>query len=123
MIMFPNLFAEKKQLVYEGSVVFADCKISLKDDEDPKLIIESILPADEFEKLLCLWIRFPSYNEKSLKECMDILSSVNGDMKAVLYFEDTKKRLSPKQLSGVSVNIDLINRLKRTYGDNNIKIT
>ena len=123
MIMFPNLFAEKKQLVYEGSVVFADCKISLKDDEDPKLIIESILPADEFEKLLCLWIRFPSYNEKALKECMDILSSVNGDMKAVLYFEDTKKRLSPKQLSGVSANIDLINRLKRTYGDNNIKIT
>lgn len=123
MIMFPNLFAEKKQLVYEGSVIFADCKISLKDDEDPKLIIESVLPADEFEKMLSLWIRFPSYNEKALKECMDILSSAKGDMKAVFYFEDTKKRLSPKQIFGVSADENMISRLKKAYGEKNIKIT
>ncbi len=122
MIMFPNLFAEKKQLVYEGSVIFANCKVSLKDDEDPKLIIESVVHADEFEKSLALWIRFPSYNEKELKECMGILSETKGDMKAVFYFEDTKKRLSPKQISGVSADENMINKLKKAYGEKNIKI-
>ena len=123
MIMFPNLFAEKKQLVYEGSVIFADCKISVKEDEAPKLIIESVVPADEFEKLITLWVRFPVYDENKVRECMDIISDAKGDMKAVFYFEDTKKRFSPKQLAGVSANMNTINKLKRAFGEKNIKIT
>lgn len=123
MIMFPNLFAEKKQLVYEGSVIFADCKISVKDDETPKLIIESVVPADEFEKLITLWIRFPAYDENKVRECMDIMSGAKGDMKVVFYFDDSRKRFSPKQLSGVSAEMNTINKLKRAFGEKNIKIT
>ncbi|MCC8191950.1 MAG: DNA polymerase III subunit alpha [Ruminococcus sp.] len=123
MIMFPNLYSEKKQLVYDGSLIFANCKISIKDDEDPKLIIESVAPADEFEKLLHLWIRFPSFDENKVSECMNALNKSTGDMKAVFYFADSKKRLSPKSLSGVSLDEQMLTKLKRIAGEGNVKIS
>ena len=126
MIVFPNLFAKKKQIIYEGSVVFSECRISLKDDEDPKLIVESISEADRIQpadNAKRLWIKFDSYDEGKVKSAIELFCKHRGESGAVLYFADSRKKLSIKNPAGVNITDELISALGNMFGAENIKIS
>ena len=123
MLVFPNLFSEKKQLIYEGSVLFVKCRISVRDDEAPKLIAEELSPADDAVDSATLWIKLPCFDENKLKGCVEILKKHTGKTKVIFYLSDTKKRFAPKQVIGASVSKALVKSLDQVCGKGNIKLS
>lgn len=50
LIVFPNTLQKYSDLVYEGSVVCIGGKVSLKEDEDPEILVEEILDLNSMGK-------------------------------------------------------------------------
>ena len=123
MLVFPNLFAEKKQLIYEGSVVSARCKISVKDDEAPKLIVEAMSEVSDAIDKSTLWIRLEKYDEGLLDRCVELLKRFSGKTRAAFYLSDSKRRFLLKHISGVLICEEIINNLRQIVNKENIKLS
>ena len=47
-VLFPNTLQKYSELVYEGSVVCVGGKISVKDEEDPEILVEEMFDLNEY---------------------------------------------------------------------------
>jgi len=122
VIVFPNIYEKQAELLLEDAKVFVLGHVSAEEDKASKLICDGILPFDVGK---CeLWIQFQNQADCIAREAelLELLQGSSGQDPVVLFTaaERSVKRLSAGQ--NVKVNEELLARLKKHFGAENVKV-
>ncbi len=93
MLVFPQTFEKLKNEIEEGRVIVAEGKISLREDEEAKILCSSIIRFDSeaFENPKGkLYLRLPSKSGEQTALVKNILLKTKGAAEVFLYYTDTK---------------------------------
>ncbi len=122
VIVFPQSYEKYSSLLTEDKKVFIKGRVSLEEDRDGKLILESINSFDAIPKKL--WIKYPTmeaYQEKEAK-MYELIHDSEGNDSIVIYIEkDRAKKILPRNYN-VNADAGLIERLGAEFGEENIKL-
>ena len=122
VIVFPKLYSKYANIIYNGNVVMLGGRLSVKEEETPKIILDFAEIAESIEanqtKKVGLFIRTENENTEIYKECTRILSSCpNGELPVYFYFSNSKKYFPCKR---INLEDSVLNSLKIVAGDNNV---
>lgn len=125
-IVFPKVLEEFSPILTEDNLIAVTARLSIREDEEPKLLMQSAMPIDEAIKSHVepkrLYIQLPTRSDETLKEVEEGLSPYRGDMEVRLFFKDTKQLTrAPRRLffNGTSGAVE---DLQSIFGEENVKI-
>ncbi len=124
VIVFPKSYAKYTSFLLEDSIVLLKARVSVRDDEPVKLILDSVSPLDEnvIFKNEVLYLRLSPENESKWEEIKDILTKNQGDMPVRVFFEKTKKVLEVSRELFCKNSPSLLEALGSVIGEENVKI-
>ena len=122
IIVFPRDYEKYRSAIVEDAKVLIRGRVSAEEDKAAKLICTEIISMDDLPREL--WIRFKNKDTFFAEEekLYEILSGSDGKQEVVIYLEEERavKRL-PKNRC-VALSADLLEILKKAYGEEQIKI-
>ena len=138
IVFSPALDACRDLLAQETPALFVSGRISTRDESDPQLVADQVLPLSEqgLETLRMpprrdppprpeapprhrLWVRLPDKEHPARKRIELILQMFPGDEQLVLVFEDTGKRAAAR----CCVHPALVEELRSLAGQGNVAVT
>ena len=123
VIIFPKLMPTYFRYIETGKAVFIMGHISVREDEAPKIILDTVKPAAEVksdrEKRKGLFVRLPSSECSEYVKVLELTENFkpNGDVNLYFYFENTKKYFP---MGKIKVTENLILELKKSAGEKNV---
>ena len=122
VIVFPRDYERNSLKLVEDSKVFIKGKVSIEEDKDGKLLLESIHTFDEVPKTV--WIKFSTLAEYEAREqeLFELTEASDGkDGLGIFIAEDKKmKKLPPSK--NVKASSELLNQLAEQFGKDNINV-
>ncbi|MFA5658216.1 MAG: DNA polymerase III subunit alpha [Oscillospiraceae bacterium] len=118
-VVFPKIYETAKGLLTDGGVLFVRGGISVKDEEDAKILIDEIKTAAEFLnacKSRRLYIKMKSKDTIKIEKAKIIAEKNKGETQLFFYFEDIKKVTAMRSLEGVTLSNELIKQLTELLG-------
>ena len=138
LVFSPALDACRDLLAQENPALFVAGRISTRDESDPQLVADKVLPLTEQGlETLCtpqrrdppprpeppkrhrLWVRLPDKDHPAVKRIELILKMFPGDEQLVLVFEDTGRRAAARCV----VHPALVEELRELAGPGNVAVT
>ena len=123
VIIFPKIFEKFKEIIIEDSMVIIKGRVSLKEDEKPKIICEEI---KTLKKLNGCSLYIQTVDLIALGEVRDsikaLTSKYKGNMPIYLYAKSERKTFLLNEEYFVNLNMDLFNTFQNIYGKENVKI-
>ena len=121
LLCFSRVLEESGSYIRENSAVLATGKISVRDEKEPQLMVDSIRPLGEPGDLSAqhrqtLYLRLPSREDPRLRKVRLALSFFPGESPVVLYFADCKKRVG----SRCQIHPALLEDLGMRLGEENV---
>lgn len=119
-IVFPKVYSRLQNRIVEDAPVLIKGRLSLKEDEEPKIICNSIdelnLPVEK------LYLKITKEKENLIDtDILPLLKKNYGKTSVFLYYADKKvTKVVPKELN-VKVTDALINKLENFLGDETVK--
>ena len=125
-IVFPKVLNEFSPLLQEDNLVAIACRLSIREDEAPKILMQSVQFLDEAlmakKEPKRLYIQLETRNDENLKNVEKYLSPYQGDMEVRLFFKDTRKMSSVPRRLWFNGTENAIYDLKNIFGEDNVKI-
>ena len=122
LLCFSRTLNESGGLIRENSAILATGKISVRDDKEPQLMVDTIRPLSNLEETAggnqTLYLRLPAREDPRLRKVRLALSFFPGESQVVLYFEDCKKRVG----SRCEIHPALIKDLTERLGEENVVV-
>ena len=123
VVVFPKTLDKVRNLITLDSMVIIKGRVSIKEDEEPKLICESIEPLEKVnsEKL---YLRVESLEKaKEIKpQLVQIVNEYRGNTPIYVFTaKDRKNYRMPKEM-WVDLNSDVVIELIKSFGEENVKI-
>lgn len=123
VIVFPKTFQKFKDMVTEDGLILIKGRVSLREEEQPKILCETIEPLIKIDsENLYVLIE----NEKILKEVLAELKVMflqfKGDIPVYLCTRSERKKFRLDREFWIKHDVELISNLKGKLGDENIKI-
>lgn len=122
-IVFPKTYELSKTLLLAGNVVLIKGRLSLKEDEDAKIVVDTIENAPENvqkKKKTGMFLRLQSQSSPQAFKCNELLQGRGGKLPVYFYFNDTK------QYRAMNYSIDpdelLLSQLRSLLGNENVVI-
>ena len=110
----------------EDNLVAIACRLSIREDEAPKILMQSVQLLDEAlmakKEPKRLYIQLETRNDENLKNVEKYLSPYQGDMEVRLFFKDTRKMSSVPRRLWFNGTENAIYDLKNSFGEDNVKI-
>lgn len=132
MLVFPKTLSQYAEWIAEGKIVRIEAHVSIREDEDPKLICESVKPAPRADGKDVsagnrknppgLYIKVPNKNSPLYKKAKKYLAVFDGPTPLYVFFADSRKLYRAPISMRVSLNAVLIRELKRLLGDKNVVV-
>lgn len=125
VIIFPNLFEKYKSILGDGSILIIKGKLSIKEDEAPKIIAEEIESLDFFEASLknkSLWLKLKSSDKQKINEIVVCSRNNIGQSKLIFYFDDINKKTMHKEIAGIKITNNFLTQIKNIVGEENIAV-
>lgn len=134
LIIFPRVLEHYKPLLEIDSAVVVSGKISMREDEPPKLICNHAEPimqnsmknASDAQESKAerrgLFIRVPSQDSKLFQRAENLLAVFDGNFPLYVFFEDSHKLMRAPQKRWISVNDVLLDELRRLLGNENVHL-
>ena len=131
VIVFPKTLAENPSLFYEGNIVLLRGRVSMREDEDTKIVCESVEPCPfetkveenkktEKKKAKGLFLRFDNSDSPQIEYCRRLLAVFDGNTPLFYYFSDTKEYKRNPIYTGIDVNPVLLRELRKILGEQNV---
>jgi len=127
MIIFPKTYEQYKDLLKPDNIILVEGRISIKEEENAKIICEKITPLkkDGNNKPGCnkLYIKIDSEkNPKLLDEIKEVLRKNKGDHPVYIVdearkYEGKSRVMQASRSIWVCINDSLLNELKKICGD------
>ncbi|MEG6613271.1 DNA polymerase III subunit alpha [Pseudoclostridium thermosuccinogenes] len=122
IIVFPAVLERYASLLKEENIVLVHGRISVKEEEAPKIICDEVRPLVKtaFRKLYIRYNRDP--DDKVMKSTMCMLKYFNGNTPVCMYKEGDKKAKVLGREFWVNLNQSLLSELKLRFGEENVKV-
>ena len=122
VIVFPKDYEKYSAHLVEDKKVFIKGRVSLEEDRDGKLILESLTAFDAIPKKL--WIKFPTMEDYQSKESkmFDLIRDSEGIDSVVIYIEQDRAKKVLSRNHNVKADSVLIEKLAAEFGDENVKL-
>lgn len=130
VILFPKVLSTYSGFVEEGNTVAVTGTLSVEEDKDPKILVNAVFkpnttvthPQSNKKKRIGLFLKFTSKNDERIAECRRLLENNAGQMPLYFYYDDVKKYELLGKNHCVSINYDVINKLKNILGNENVAV-
>ena len=131
-LVFPKILESFSHRLREGNMILAKGTLSIREDESPKILLNSAEPLDEAldnaEKMRSnnalgekiLYIRLKSNEPDTFERIRQSLIPFAGTMEVRLFFEDTKKVVRVPRNLYFNGSAAGVRELKFEYGDENV---
>ena len=123
VLVFPKILSQFSSILQEENIVMLDAKVSIREDEEPKLLLEKAVPLDMVNpepKKQILYIKFTERTNESLNLYKEKADLYKGNTPVCLYFEKSGERLmAPKDMQ-INPTKEAINALIECFGDKNV---
>ncbi len=125
LIAFQRALDSGGSYVYDNSPIIVKGRISLRDEKDAQLMVDSIRPLSDLNELgkdrpppaeKTLWLKLPSKYDPAMRKIELILTMFPGEQQMIIWCEREKKRVGAKCL----IHDALIKELKEILGENNV---
>ena len=144
VIVFPKIYERQTQLFTEGNVILIHGRLSVREDEEAKLVCESAEPcppADAKRKVSeqvrqasnavtqpqkkaaktpGLFLRFASENCPEIERAQRVLDFFDGNKTVYFYYCDTEKYIRQPYSHSADVNAPMLKELRRILGEENV---
>ena len=123
VLVFPKILTKYSQILAEENIILAEGRVSLREDEEPKLLLESAELLDMVnppEKLKTLYIKLLERTPQVLEEYSTIAKQYSGKNPVCLYFEKTGERLFAPDNLKINPQDEAIKALCDKFGRENV---
>ena len=131
VIVFPKTLMENPTMFYEGNIVLLKGRISRREDEETKIVCESVEPCPsentlpeekktEKKKAKGLFLRFDTETSPQIECCRKLLAVFDGRTPLYYFFSDNKKYVANPINQGIDVNPVLLRELRKILGEQNV---
>ena len=123
VVVFPKTLDKVRNLINLDSMVIIKGRVNIKEDEEPKLICESIEPLEKINSNK-LYIRVDDLQKaKEMKpKLIQIANEYKGDSAIYIFTSNDRKSYRMPREIWVDLNTDIVFELKNIFGENNVKI-
>ena len=122
LLCFSRVLDESGSCIKENVPVLATGKISVREEKEPQLMVDSVSPLSHLEAVQgkgeTLYLRLPSREDPRLRKVRLALSFFPGSQEVKLYFEDCKKLLG----SRCEIHPALVQELTERLGQENVVV-
>lgn len=121
-IVFAKTYEKCAGILNENGIYLIFGVISLKDEEDAKIIVNRVEKAESLKmpEYSCLYVNLVSSDLKKLESVTKLLLSHKGTEKIRLCFSDTREVRAFNGISGVNITKELVDSLVKICGKGNI---
>jgi DNA-directed DNA polymerase III (polc) len=132
VIVFPTTLVKYSALFLIENTVLVTGRISMKEEEQPKIICEEVRPLRKIEgsstcehtRASRLFIRTSEpENSEIIRSVSSLLKYFKGNTPVCFYNDIDKTKRIASQENWVSLNEILLKELKVRFGDDNVKVT
>ena len=124
VIIFPSTLSKYSSILYEDNIVVIKGRLSIKEEEQPKIICEEAEPL-VMKRSEKLYIRLQqSLRDEEQRALHSLLRYFSGNSPVCLYhdYEEQKRREYLPHDENVSLENALIEELIRRFGEANVKV-
>lgn len=123
VIVFPKTLDKVREFIKEDNLVVIKGRISIKEDEAPKLICETIEPLEKLNSSK-VYIRVDDMNSAKafIKEVREIPEEYKGDTAIYIFTANDRKQYRVPRDIWVNTDLDTISYLKELMGEENVKL-
>ncbi len=124
VVVFPNMYERYGSLIQVDSILLFNGKISVKEDEDCKILCEGVTsPFDVVmrDEQQTLYIKLTDSNDSRIKPLYSVFYQNKGVDKVIFYFERTKKYVAVNNVA-VNINNGLVNQLKDIVNEQSVVV-
>lgn len=125
-IVFPKVLSQYSSQLQEGAMVLCKGTISIREDEEPKVLLNSVESLDSALNAIpeteVLYIRLKNSEPDIFTRVRKALSPYKGDTEVRLFFNDTKKVVRVPRDLYFNGTRSALNELKFEFGDDNVAI-
>ena len=95
--MLSRTLNDSGSFIRENAAILAEGKISVRDEKEPQLMVDTIRPLSNLEEEAggTLYLRLPSREDPRLRKVRLALSFFPGASEVKIYFEDCKSWWAP----------------------------
>jgi len=123
IIVFPTVLEKYSKLVEIENIVLIKGRISIKEEEQPKIICEEVSPLKK-TVLRKLYLRVnDDVNNELMESAFCILKFFGGNTPVCLYDEQQNKVKVLEREYWVSLNDIVLDELKSVLGDENVRVS
>lgn len=133
VLVFPKILAENAEQIAEGRIVRLVGRLSMREEEEPKIICEKVFPAPSASgapsdpkkeghtgRRPGLYLKVPGEQSVAYDRAMKYIAVFDGMTPLYVYFSDTKKLFRAPFSLRVSVNDVLLRELGKVLGKENV---
>lgn len=127
-LLFPKTVANSLNLLVNGTVVLLKGRLSLREDKEPSIVCESILPCPSNEQVSStkvqgnvrhgLFLRVAGEGCSEQLRAKNLVSIFEGNTPVYFYYNDKKKYSAC--FARTDINEPLLKELKRVLGNENV---
>ncbi len=122
VLVFPKVLTKYSYLLEEESIVVIEGKLSLREDEEPKLLCETVSRIENVESVpKTIFIKIPQKENSAIEKLKTVVASFKGDVSVCFYIEATKERISVPDALKLSGTDNCLRELKNSFGDESVK--
>ena len=132
LLVFSRTLSDSSNYIYENSPILVSGKISVRDEKEPQILCDQIRPLGDpaLEEQAAqrqqnkkpqgqkLYLKIPCREDGRMRKIKLILSMFPGEGQAILYFEDTQKRLGTPCV----IHPALVSEMKELLGEGNVVV-
>lgn len=124
-LVFPKIYQKSSKFLIEDAIVVIKGRISIREEEEPKLIAENIEPLRKNPGSISinkLYLRLDSENwQQRIESLKPILNAYRGNCPVIIYLSDIKKQFRTPREMWVDPQEELIKGLIDAIGQENVK--
>ena len=142
VIVFPKVLTGVNSVLREEEAVLVEGRISIREDEEPKLLCEKVTPLDGIKDVpedktikeplkqsipskdeKILYIKLGTWDQDVVKVATKLMEMHPGKTAVCFFCADTKKRFFAPEHLRVDENSDVFGKLEAVFGKNNVKLS
>ncbi len=125
-VVFPNVYDSARNLLMSGNLLAIEGRITIKDEETPKISADSVQTVDDYveelkKRPLCLKLK--STDKDKISALRKLCEENKGEGRLIGYLSDLKKSIDIKGANSINISNETISELIKIFGVDNVKFT
>lgn len=122
VIVFPSTYNEFSSQLLTDNIVVVQGRISVREDDEPKLLCQNITPLKLVKKQKKIYLRVNNKDDIYIKNITPKLKFFNGSTPVYIYLKNEDKIISTPKDLWININDAIIDELKSALGEDNVRI-